>query len=152
MTANRLKLNSGKTEILHITSKFLRSSSPVQAIQIGSEEVNTVSSARNLGVICDSNLTMIKHVNNICRAANFALYKIGQIRKYLDQVTAAKLVHAFISSRLDCCNGMLFGLPERELDKLQQVQNAAARMVALVKKRHHISPVLQALHWLPVRK
>ena len=152
MTANRLKLNGGKTEILHITSKFARSSSTVDSLMIGSDCVHTVSSARNLGVTLDNHLSMASHVNNICRAANFALRKIGQIRKYLDPATAEKLVHAFITSRLDCCNSVLYGLPEREIAKLQQVQNTAARMVALVKKYDHITPVLQKLHWLPVHK
>ena len=152
MSANRLKLNEGKTEILHIRSKFARSSSPVDSLRIGSERVESVSSARNLGVAFDNNFTMATHVNNICRAAHLALRKIGQIRKYLDSSSTERLVHAFISSRLDCCNGLLFGLPEREINKLQQVQNTAARMVACVKKHQHITPVLEQLHWLPVRK
>ena len=81
MTANRLKLNGGKTEILHISSKFARSSSTVDSLMIGSDCVRTVSSARNLGVAFDINhLSMASHVKNICRAANFALRKIGQIR------------------------------------------------------------------------
>jgi hypothetical protein len=152
MTANRLKLNGGKTEILHITSKFIRSSSAVDSFTVGSDCVQTVSSARNLGVTFDNLLSMTSHVNNICRAANFALYKIGQIRKYLDHATAEKLVHAFITSRLDCCNSVLFGLPDCEIAKLQQVQNTAARMVSLKRKHDHITPVLRQLHWLPVRK
>ena len=152
MVANRLKLNSGKTEILHITSKFTRRLLPVEYLQIGLESVQTVSSARNLGVTFDNNFTMTTHINNTCRAANFALRKIGQIRKYLDQRTAEKLVHAFITSRLDYCNSLFFGLPECELVKLQHVQNAAARMVTRLRKHHHITPVLHELHWLPVRK
>ena len=127
MTADRLKLNGGKTEILPITSKFARSSSTVDSLMIGSDCVRKVSLARNLGVIFDN------HLSNTCRAANFALCKIGQIRKYLDPATADKLVHVLIISRLDCCNSVLYGLPEHEISKLQQVQNTAARMVALVK-------------------
>lgn len=61
------------------------------------------------------------------------------------------MVHAFITSRLDSCNSILYGLPEAELSKLQRIQNTAARLVARVKKSDHISPVLHNLHWLPVR-
>ena len=43
------------------------------------------------------------------------------------------------------------GLPTYELKKLQFVQNAAARIVTLTKKSDHISPVLHALNWLPVK-
>ena len=45
---------------------------------------------------------------------------------------------------------MLYGLPKSELSKLQRIQNAAARLVTLSKKREHITPVLKDLHWLPV--
>ena len=47
---------------------------------------------------------------------------------------------------------MLYGLPKSQLDKLQRVQNVAARLVSGVRKQDHISPTLKALHWLPVEK
>ena len=76
---------------------------------------------------------------------------IGRLRKYLDQSTTEKLVHAFITSKLDSCNSLLAGLPDSELSKLQSVQNTAARLVNRSKECEHITPVLQRLHWLPVK-
>ena len=55
-------------------------------------------------------------------------------------------------SRLDYCNALLYGLPDAQLQKLQLVQNAAARLVTGTHRREHISPVLFALHWLPIRQ
>ncbi|XP_071959539.1 uncharacterized protein [Antedon mediterranea] len=152
MVVNQLKLNSGKTEVLHITSRSLRNNNQIDQIQVGSEFVLTVPSARNLGITIDNKLSMSGHINNICKSANFALRKIGQVRKYLDRGSAKKLIHAFVSSRLDCCNSLLCGLPDYEIAKLQLVQNTAARMITLTKKRHSITPVLKELHWLPVCK
>ena len=83
--------------------------------------------------------------------ASLAIRKIGRIRKYLDRDSAEKLVHAFVSSQLDYSNSLLFGLPDYQLAKLQRLQNSAARLVTLTKWQEHISPVLQELHWLPVR-
>ena len=101
-------------------------------------------------LIIDQHLTLVPHVNNISRLASHSIRNIGRIRKYLDRNSTEKLVHAFVSSRLDSNNSILYGLPKSELSKLQRIQNAAARLVTLSKKREHITPVLKDLHWLPV--
>ena len=105
-TANFLKLNEDKTEVLHVTSRF-RKSSDLPDIHIGDTIDEPTSKARNLGVIFDDNLSLDKHVNNIYRAASFALHKLGQIRNFLDDQTTGKLVHAFVTCRLDNCNSLL---------------------------------------------
>ena len=61
------------------------------------------------------------------------------------------VLHAFVTSRIDYCNGLLYGLPGYEIAKLQRVQNAAARLLMSCKKYDHITPILINLHWLPVR-
>ena len=94
---------------------------------------------------------MSSHINNICRSGSLALRNIGRVRKYLDQTNTERLVHVFITSRLDyCSNSLLYGVPEKDLNKLQRLQNSAAR--SGTKLRDHITPVLRTLHWLPVRQ
>ena len=56
-------------------------------------------------------------------------------------------VNAFVTSRLDCCNSLLYGLPHNLLHKLQRVQNAAARLIYNVER----PPYTAQLHWLPIR-
>jgi len=70
----------------------------------------------------------------------------------LSRDAAKTLVHAFISSRLDYCNSILYGITDNLLLRLQSVQNAAARLITQTDCREHISPVLQKLHWLPDRR
>ena len=72
------------------------------------------------------------------------------MRKYLNQRSTERLVHAFITSRLDYCSSLLYGLPAKEINKLQRLQNSAARLVTRSKIREHITPILFKLHWLPV--
>ena len=74
-----------------------------------------------------------------------------RIRKHLSRKSTETLIHAFVSSRLDYCNSLLYGLPQVQIEKLQRVQNAAARLIFKEPKFSHITPVLYQLHWLPIK-
>lgn len=150
-TENKLMLNNSKTEVIHIYSRF-RAPSSFPGIKIEDREVKPVTEARDLGVVMDDHQSLGTHVNNICKRAFHAIRNIGKIRYYLNQTTTERLVHALITSRLDCCNSLLNGLPSYQLDKLQRIQNSAARLVTRTKGSAHITPVLNKLHWLTVRK
>ena len=66
--------------------------------------------------------------------------------------TAKTLVHAFVTSKLDNCNALLYDLPKYKIQRLQYVLNSFARLVTLSRKLDHISPVLMEFHWLPVEQ
>lgn len=146
---NKLFCNPTKTEVVHFHSRF-SNTIPFPGINISQHLVLISEKVCNLGVIFDEHLTMSSHVNDICRSASLSLRNIGRVRKYLDQNSTECLVHAFITSRLDYCNSLLYGLPAKEISKLQRLQNSAARLVTRSKAREHITPILQQLHWLPV--
>ena len=80
----------------------------------------------------------------------FPVSIIAKIRKYLGEDTCQILVHAFIGSKLDNCNSLLYGLPKHQLNTLRLIQNTAARIVILSKRFDHITPILFKLHWLPL--
>jgi len=61
------------------------------------------------------------------------------------------LVHGRDLSRLDYYNALLHGLPVIVMNKLQRLQNTAARIVTRTVRHNHITPVLKKLHWLPVK-
>ena len=81
----------------------------------------------------------------------YYLYNIWRIRKYLSRWCTKTLVHAFITARIDYCNSILYGLPDYCINKLQRIQNAAARLICQQSRFCHITPVLFDLHWLPVK-
>ena len=96
-------------------------------------------------------LSMNSHINKICNTSFYYLHNIKRIRKHLARNSTETLIHAFVSSRLDYCNSLLYGLPQAQINKIQRVQNAAARLIFKQPKISHITPVLHQLHWLPVK-
>ena len=89
-------------------------------------------------------LDMGTHITKICNSAFYCLYNIRQffIRKYLSRESTEKLVHAFISSRLDYCNSLLYGIPDYQISKFQRVMNASARLIYRTYKFSHVTPTL----------
>lgn len=150
MIHDRLMINDDKTEFLLIGTRQQLSKLESCTITVGDIKINPTSCARNLGSWFDSKLCMSTHITKMCNAAFFHLHNIRRIKKYLSRDALLMLVHAFITSRLDYCNSLLYGLPKSQTIKLQRVQNAAARLVFDMGKYTHITPALYELHWLPV--
>ena len=148
---NKLMLNDSKTEVIFISSRFVKCL-PFPKITIGDSIVDISSTIKSLGVTFDKTLDMKTNVRSIVQAASLAIFKIGRLRKYLDTKSVERLIHAFVSSRLDYCNSLLYGLPANEIAKLQRVQNSAARLVTRSKKHEHITPILKNLHWLSIQQ
>ena len=119
-------------------------------LQVGEVKVSAVYSVRNLGAWLAANMNMTTHINTICQSIYYHLHNIRRIRKYLSYDNRKSIEQAVIMSRLDYCNGLLYGTPAVHLGKLQRLQNAAARLVCTVSRYDHITPSLISLHWLPV--
>ena len=151
MTNDKLLLNDDKTEFLMIGTKKQLAKVNIDYILIGDCTIRPKGVVKNLGTWLDSTLSMNSPVNNTCSNAFYYLYNIRRIRKYLSRRSTETLIHAFVSSRVDYCNSLLYGLPAYQLNKLQRVQSAAARLIFLESKYCHVRPLLYNLHWLPVK-
>lgn len=81
------------------------------------------------------------------KASFFKLRGIAKLKSFLNYKYLEMVIHAF---RLDYCNSLYLGLPNKLLSRLQLVQNAAARLLTGTRKYESVSPVLASLHWLPV--
>ena len=125
--SNGLSCNADKTEAVHISSCY-SICEKIDKIQIGDAIISPTLTVRDLGTIVDHHLDLGKHVNSICKSASFAIKNIGRIRKYLSQSDCKKIIHSFITSKLDYCKGILYGHPQAQLDKLKRIQNTAARI------------------------
>ena len=105
-------------------------------------QVSPSSKVRDLGVVFDQYLTFHDHISGICKSTHFHLRGIGRIRNLLTFDATAQLIHALIS--------ILYNLPNKQIERLQRIQNQAARMLKRIPRRNHITPVLRELHWLRI--
>ena len=122
----------------------------IDHIDVSHFKIQPSDTASNTGVTFDRHMSLDQHVTNICKTCFFHLRKTAKIRYYLSTADTETLVHSLITSKLDSCNSLLYGLPKLMIDRLQNVQNSAARLIARRRKFDHITPVMKELHWLPV--
>ena len=149
MIQNKLKINDDKTEFLILHSSHKEFTANLN-FEIGQTLVKPSDTCRNLGVIFDSHMKMENQIQSICQSVNFHLRSINSVRDSLTDEATVLLVHALITSKLDYCNSLLHGLPDKLINCLQRLQNIAARIVSRTSKFEHITPVMYELHWLPV--
>ena len=84
------------------------------------------------------------------RLHSHALRQLRSIRRSVSNDVLQSLVVALVFSRLDYGSATLAGLPKQLTDRLQSVQNAAARLIFKTCRQGHVQPLLRRLHWLRV--
>ena len=147
---NGLCLNPDKSEsILFGTRQRLRTFPVIPSIKISGNDIKLSDQITSLGVIMDSTLTFDAHVTALCKACHFHLRSLRHIRRSLSTDMAISIAVAMVQSRLDYCNSLLYGISAFNINKLQRVQNLAAK-IALNDWHSPSQELLSQLHWLPV--
>lgn len=153
MSANFLSLNSSKTEFLLIGNHSQLSK--VKNIVLSMPNniyIHPVSSARNLGIIFDSELSFSQHISSLSKSCFCHIRNLRKIRSSIDLPTATTIAVSLIHSKLDYCNSLFLNLPDTQLNKLQSILNSAARAITSTSKYSHITPILKSLHWLKIKE
>jgi len=151
MFANRLKLNTDKTELLFASlghcRAALKGSYPM--LKLGGDTAVASSHVRLLGVNISLDLSVDRHVSRVCAGC---FYRLHQLRRSLDSDSLATLIYAVVNSRMDYCNTLPAGAPRTATDKLQHMLNAAARVITGTWKFDRgLGQILHVqLHWLDV--
>ena len=101
----------------------------VDTINECGRDITPQSFVRNTGVFTDNSLCMSTQVARTCQGAYFQLHKIAEIRNCSTTHACKTIVHGLVTSGLDYENAVLFGINVRLIQKLQMVQNSAARLI-----------------------
>ena len=82
----------------------------------------------------------------------FNLFRICSIRQYLTQEATQVLVSSLVMSHIDYANSLLMGLPQCDIQKLQTIQNMAAKLTLRRTKYNSCMVAFIDLHWPPIRE
>ncbi|XP_071795570.1 uncharacterized protein [Asterias amurensis] len=138
-----LQLNDSKTDFFVCANSRCLSLLSDVSLQVDSEIIQPSTNIRYLGVEFDQ-------VTSICRSVNFSLRNLSRIRMYIDKPTCHAAVRALVTSHLDNANSLLYGISSVDCQRLQRLQNRAAKLIYQAKKYDRVTPILHDLHWLTV--
>ena len=148
-----LKINPDKTEIILFVPQALKGLPTINgAIFSTGTCIRFSEKVTNLGVRLDRFLNFESHINNTVAYCYKLIKDVSSIRSLITKQQTEMLVHSIISSRLDYCNSLLYGLNKSSIEKFQKVQNAAARAVLKLRKHDSIRHELVNLHWLRINE
>ena len=152
MILNKLKIDDAKTEFIVFRSPMPKHDLSDLSVNVGGNLIKPSVQVRDLGVILDQTISFDDHISAVCQSTHFHIRNIGSIRNLSSFDACAILIHALIGNRLDYCNLLLYNIADAKIERLQKVQNQAARILTKSPRKDHITPVLKQLHWLKVRE
>ncbi|HSN23899.1 MAG TPA: reverse transcriptase family protein, partial [Methylomicrobium sp.] len=152
MRSNRLQLNTAKTEVIWCASARRQHQIPTVPLVVEADNVVPVMTVRDLGIHIDSDLSMRTHISKTVASCFAVLRQIRSIRRSVTRPVLQSLVVSLVLTKLDYGCATLAGLPAVQLNRLQSVLNAAAKLIYFARKYDHVTPLLQELHWLRVQE
>jgi hypothetical protein len=152
MIQRKLMLNETKTELMIIRGNN-RTTLDQQfgSLIFGDSQIIPCDRVKNIGMMFDTKLSFEAHINNVVRKCNYHIRNLYTLKCYLDKETLLTLVHSLITSNIDYCNVLFYGIPNKYVGKLQRIMNRAVRLIFGLPRRCSITPYLISLHWLPVK-
>jgi len=155
MSANRLKLNADKTELMWAGTKYIVASflhDRDLTLTIGTHTVTVADAVRVLGVLFTPALALERHATSDSANCFYQLRQLRHVRRSLDRDSATMLVQTFVTSRIDYGNSLFANAQKMWTNKLPRVENAAARVIGGTRKfdRGLTRFLHHDLHWLDV--
>ena len=149
LKANKLSLNIAKTEFMVINThqEFLAENCSEINIQLDSQPISRVECTKSLGLIVDDRFSWSYHIREQCRKILSAISALKLIRSLISQSTAVQIYNALIQPHFDYCAPVWDGLSSYLCEKLQKLQNRAARVILQANCEVNSSLLLEPLKW-----
>ena len=149
LKANKLSLNIAKTEFMVISTRqeFLAENCSEINIQLDSQPISRVECTKSLGLIVDDRFSWSYHIREQCRKILSAISALKLIRSLISQSTAVQIYNALIQPHFDYCAPVWDGLSSYLCEKLQKLQNRAARVILQANCEVNSSLLLETLKW-----
>ena len=116
------------------------------------KETTPVSSAKDLGIILNNNLTYDQHIYQLTSSCMTKLCQINRVKNSFDGDTLRTIIFALVLRKLFYCSTVWSNTSATNIKRLQAVHNFAFRIITITKKFEHITPALRELKWLPVNE
>ena len=150
-SSNSLKLNAEKSEVMWCSSKQMKRSFAQCQVRLDNSTLSPVSVVKCLGVHLDCNLSFSSHVSKTVSACFAMLRQIRSVSRSLPLFVTVTLVTSLVLSRVDYCLSALFGIPECQIRRLQNIHHASARLIFGTSRFSSVTPLLKELKWLPIK-
>ena len=151
MGQNKLHMNPSKMEYISFGSKTIIKRTTVTNITVCNDTVICSPCIKLLGSYLDQSLTMSTHIMKKCSLVMWNLSSIQSIKSYMDTDSLKTTSQTLCILHLDYTNALFYGLPTKDINCPQLVQNSCAKLV-LGKTRYDSSMAcLKQLPWLPVK-
>ena len=147
-----LKLNEDKTKILVIAPPSIQKEIYVGGVLLNNGCIRFDECAKNLGILIDDELSFEPQVNKVVKSCFNIIRKLWSIKRFLTIEHLQTLICSYIFSKIDYCNCLYYGINQSTLDKLQRVQNSAARLIRKIDGNLTLDEVFKKFHWLKVHE
>ena len=146
-----LLINPDKTKVLVLgTHKMLQRLPDDFYVTLLEKRITPTISARDLGIQLDSTLSFNEHIANTVSTCIASLCQINRVKHLFDPKILENVISSLVFSKLYYCSNVWSSTTKKNIEKLQKVQNFAARIITGTQKYEHITPILKQLNWLPV--
>ena len=148
LIANKLTLNQSKTEFMLIGSRQrIRTFETSPSLEIGGMPINRVSHTKPIGVYLDENLIWNEHINQISRKIASGIGALKRIRSFVPDTTPQFIFNSLVQPYFDYCCVVLDNCSKTLADKLQKLQNRAARILTFSSYDVNVDVVLASIDW-----